>query len=291
MPWEIRSTDAGPSASPIIPEQETHPMTRRALPLVLAMMLSLTLAAPVLGAAPSNDTYAGRTVIGSLPFSESLDTSEATTDADDDELNAQCGAPQTDASVWYELTPTSDAVVLVDVSGSDYPAGVLVGTGSPGSFSIVACGPGGAGFEALAGETYAILVLDDQSDGGGNGGTLTISVDEAPPPPAIDVTINPTGTFSLSGSATLSGTVVCDPGADFGFIEVQLRQRAGRVFIDGFGGAEVVCDGTVHDWTAEVIGNGLYKGGSATVTVFAGACNVFTCGDDFEQRTIKLHRR
>jgi len=264
-------------------------MNRRAIPFVLATMLSLSLAAPVFAAAPSNDTYAGRTVIGTLPFSESLDTSEATTDADDDELNAQCGAPETDASVWYELTPTSDAVVLVDVSGSDYPAGVLVGTGIPGNFSIVACGPAGAAFEALVGETYAILVLDDQSDSGGIGGTLTISVDEAPPPPAIDVTIDPTGTFSHSGSATVTGTLVCT-GADFAFVEVQLRQRAGRVFIDGFGGSEVVCDGTLQRWAAEVIGNGLFKGGSAAATALAVACNGFTCGEDSEQRTIKVHR-
>jgi hypothetical protein len=264
-------------------------MNPRAIPFVLAMTLSLSLAAPVLAAAPSNDTYAGRTVIGTLPFSESLDTSEATTDAEDDELNALCGAPETDASVWYELTPTSDAVVLVDVSSSDYPAGVLVGSGSPGTFSIVACGPGGTVFEALAGETYAILILDDQSDGGGNGGTLTISVDEAPPPPVVDVTIDPTGTFSLSGSATVTGSVVCT-GADFAFVQVQLRQRVGRVFIDGFGGSEVVCDGTLQRWAAEVMGNGLFKGGSATVTAFAGACNGFTCGEDFEQSTIKVRR-
>ena len=264
-------------------------MNRRAVPFVLAMTLSLSLAAPVLAAAPGNDTYAGRTVIGTLPFTESLDTSEATTDADDDELNAQCGAPETDASVWYELTPTSDAVVLVDVSGSDYPAGVLVGSGSPGSFLIVACGPGATAFQALAGETYAVLVLDDQSDGGGIGGTLTISVDEAPPPPEIDVTVDPTGTFSQSGSVTVTGSLVCT-GTDFAFVEVQARQRVGRAFIDGFGGSEVVCDGTPQQWVVEVMGDGLFKGGSATVTAFAGACNAFTCEEDFEQRTIKVRR-
>lgn len=265
-------------------------MKRRALPVILGTVLSLSLAVPALAAAPSNDTYAGRTVIGTLPFSEVLDTSEATTDADDEELNAECGAPSTDASVWYELTPTSDVTVLVDVSNSDYPAGVLVGTGSPGSFSIVACGPGAVGFEAFSGETYAILVLDDQSDEVGNGGILTITVDEAPPPPAIDVTIDPIGTFTKAGSATVSGTVVCDAGAEFAFVDVQLRQRAGRVFIDGFGGTEVFCDGTLQSWTAEVVGNGLYKGGQATATVFAGACNAFTCGEDFEERSIKLRR-
>lgn len=263
-------------------------MKRRVVPVILASMLSLGVAVPVLAAAPGNDTYAGRTVISAIPFSEVLDTSEATTDADDDEINAQCGAPATDASVWYELTLSSSALVGVDVSGSDYSAGVAVVTGSPGGFSIVTCGPGAVGFGAVGGETYTILVFDDQLDGEGVGGILTILVDEAPPPPAIDVTVDSNGTFTKSGSAIVSGTVVCDAGAEFASVEVQLRQRAGRFFIDGFGGTGIFCDGTVQPWTVEVFGNGLYKGGSATATVFAVACNAFGCGEDFEERTIRL---
>ena len=265
-------------------------MKRMALPTALVMLFTLAFASPVLAAPPTNDTYDGRTVIGGLPFTESLDTTEATTDADDAELNAQCEAPSTDASVWYEFTPASDVSVLVDVSGSDYPAGVLVATGSPGSFAIVACGPGGISFPATTGETYAILVIDDQSDGAGNGGILNIVVDEALPPPSIDVAITG-GTFTKSGSATVSGTVVCDADADFAFIDVQLRQRAGRVFIDGFGGTGVICDGTVQPWTVEVVGNGIYKGGAATATAFATACRANSCGGDFEERSIMLRRR
>lgn len=59
-----------------------------------------------------------------------LDTTEATTDGDDAQLNETCGAPATDASVWYAFVAGSDAVVVVDVSQSGYSAGVLVGVGS-----------------------------------------------------------------------------------------------------------------------------------------------------------------
>jgi hypothetical protein len=265
-------------------------MKRLAVPSGLVLLFTIAFASPALAAPPSNDTYAGRTVIGTLPFSESLDTAEATTDADDAELNADCGAPSTDASVWYELTPTSDLTVLVDVSGSDYPAGVLVGTGSPGSFSIVACGPGGAAFGALSGETYAILVIDDQSDGAGNGGTLTITVDEAPPPPTIDITVNSTGTFNATtGSATISGTVVCSSDAEFAFVDVELRQQVGRFVVTGFGSTEVFCDGTSQSWSVEVFGqSGLFKGGRAVAVTFGLACGIFECGEDFEQQTVML---
>src|SRR5829696_2832942 len=66
----------------------------------LGMSTSTALAAP-----PANDTFPNATT-ATIGFSESLDTTEATTDADDAQLNESCGAPATDASVWYALEGT-----------------------------------------------------------------------------------------------------------------------------------------------------------------------------------------
>jgi len=252
----------------------------------MAVALTLAFAAPVLAAPPSNDDYAGREPIA-VGDSFTLDTTEATTDADDAEANVDCGAPATDASVWYELTG-SDVTVLVDVSASDYTAGVIVVTGSPGSFSLVTCGPGAVSFFAASGETYAILAFDDQEDGGGNGGTLNISVSEPPPPPEVDISVDPVGSFDpKSGAATVSGTIVCDDGA-FAFIELSMRQRVGRFFVSGFGFTEVACDGSEQVWSLELFpDNGLFKGGKANVFAFAFACT-FDCSVDEEERTIRL---
>lgn len=251
----------------------------------LSILLTFAFAGPVLAAAPTNDTYSGRTVIGALPFSETVDTTEATTDADDAEANDSCGAPATNASVWYELTG-SDAPILVDVSGSDYSAGVLVATGSPGSFLTIACAPGGVAFLAESGVDYAILAFDDQETG--TGGILSIVVDELPPPPSVDITIDPRGSFdSKTGVATVTGTITCDEGA-FAFIDLGLRQRVGRFFLSGFGGTAMECDGTSQPWSVEVQPEtGLFKGGKAHVDAFAEACT-FNCGFDDEQRTISL---
>ena len=103
-------------------------------------------------APPGNDVIEGA-VAAAPGFSTVLDTTDATTDEVDSQLNEFCGAPATDASVWYALTVPSDTGVLVDVSASDYSAGVLVGVGSPGSLAIEACGPGSVGFNASAGTT------------------------------------------------------------------------------------------------------------------------------------------
>ena len=263
-------------------------MKRLTIVMGMAVALTFTFAAPVLAAPPSNDAYAGREPIA-VGDSFTLDTTEATTDDDDAEANVDCGAPATDASVWYELTG-SDVAVLVDVSASDYTAGVIVVTGSPGTFSLVTCGPGAVDFFAASGETYAILAFDDQEDGEGNGGTLSISVSEVPPPPEVDITIDPAGSFDAkSGAATVSGTIMCDEGA-FAFIELSMRQRVGRFFVSGFGFTEVACDGSEQAWSLQVFpDSGLFKGGKAEVFAFAFACT-FGCNEDEEQRTISLRR-
>ena len=270
-------------------------MKRLAILTSVLMIASLAAAAPVLAAPPTNDTYGGRQLIA-LGFNTTLDTSEATTDADDAAINANCGAPATDASVWYELTATADAFIGVDVSASNYSAGVLVATGNPGSgFEIQACGPGATAFAAIAGETYAILAIDDQGDGAGNGGTLAIQVAELPPPPEVHVTLNKSGRFnSKTGSATISGTVTCTGGpAEFSFIDISVRQVVGRIFIDGFGSIEgFTCDGTTQSWSAEVFAfNGTFRGGKALTVSFAVACGQFLCGIDFQERVVQLKGR
>jgi hypothetical protein len=265
-------------------------MKRLAILTSVVMVVSLAAAAPVLAAPPANDLYPGQAI--SVGFSATVDTSEATTDATDTEINANCGAPFTDASVWYQLTATTDAFIGVDVSASNYSAGVIVASGSPGNFTLENCGPGATAFAAVTGVTYSILAFDFQDDGGGNGGTLQIQVAELPPPPEVHVTLNKSGQFNAAtGSATISGTVTCTGGpADFTFIDISVRQVVGRIFIDGFGSIEgFTCDGTTQAWSAEIFPfNGTFRGGKALTVSFAVACGPFLCGLDFQERVVQL---
>jgi hypothetical protein len=261
--------------------------------LVLATLIALgalAIAAPAaVAAAPGNDTFGGATA-ATLGFSQQLDTTQATTDADDAQLNATCGAPATDASVWYAFAG-SDAGVVIDVSQSDYSAGVLVGVGAQGNLETVECGPGTVGFFASAGTTYYVLAIDDQNDGGGNGGSLNISFNAAPPPPTVDITVNRFGKVKpKTGVATISGTYTCTDG-DFIDVFGDARQRAGRVFILGsFEFFDVgTCDGTQHTWTADVFpDNGRFVGGKAMTVTFAFACGPFECADGFVEQTVRL---
>jgi hypothetical protein len=124
-------------------------------------------------------------------------------------------------------------------------------------------------------------------------GTLVVHVEEAPPAPEIDVTVHPIGTFTQAGSALISGTYTCSgEDVELAFIDVQLTQRVGRFTINGFGSIDATCDGSTHAWTVEVFAdNGQFRGGQAVSITFALACGAFTCGEDFEETTVRLRRR
>ena len=94
---------------------------------------------------------------------------------------------------------------------SIYLVGLIVVTGSPGSFKPVACDLTGLIFDASAKVTYSILAFDLQREDGGNRGMLDITFEEVlppPPPPVVDLTVDPVGRFNAkTGSATITGRV------------------------------------------------------------------------------------
>ena len=267
---------------------------RSAALAALVLGTLITSAATALAAPPSNDTYGGRTVVGAIPFTDSLDTTEATTDSDDLSTDF-CGTPAplpTDASVWYEITPTADEILRFDVAASTYSATAIVATGSPGNWSQVVCGSNQASWRATAGTTYTVLIFDNQFDTGGNGGTLNLTVDVLPPPPTVDITVNPVASFnSRTGSATVSGTAMCTGEPFFTDVDTTLTQQAGRFTVRGRSIIGVFpCDGTPRSWSMEILpDNGKFAGGKAASVTNALACNgSFDCGTDLEERTIQL---
>lgn len=147
-----------------------------------------------------------------MPFSETVDTTEATTDEGDAALNAECGAPATNGSVWYSIVASEPAYV-VDVSQSNFLTGVIVATGTPGNLSLVTCGPESVGFEATAGPTYYLMAFSD--DPAVVGGQLAITISAAQPLPKISMTVDDVGSVNNETStATINGTVTCVGTAD-----------------------------------------------------------------------------
>ncbi|SCZ84452.1 hypothetical protein [Nitrosomonas mobilis] len=258
---------------------------------IMIIALSWWVSNQAIAAPPTNDTFTNSTPV-TVGFSEVLDTTEATTDSDDALLNTSCGAPASDASVWYSFNATSDTNVVVDVSQSNYSAGVLVGEGSQDNLQTIACGPGAVPFFATAGTTYYVLAIDDQLDGGGNGGLLSISFNEVAPTTLDDFTVNPVGIVNIrTGVATISGTYTCNNG-DFLGLFGDASQNVGRIATirgDFFFFDSGTCNGTSHPWSGNVVPqNGKFAGGKAMTMTFAFTCGPFQCADGYIEQKIQL---
>jgi hypothetical protein len=241
---------------------------RSSRPIVLAALMAVTLlviggAGTALAAPPPNDNLASATPITSLPFSDTVDTTDATTD----ETPACDFSTIFPKSVWYSFTPSTSGPVVIDTADSSYTVGGTVLTGSPGSFSTVTCFPGQGSFVAEAGQTYRVGLVDF----GSVGGTLRLSV-TPPPPPTLSFAS--TGTLGVLGSsASVPVTYTCSP-ADSTIFEATLLQRRGkrRIRLNTVISDPATCDGLPHSTTAvfQNFGPFALTKGKATITPLIG---------------------
>lgn len=149
---------------------------------VLLAMPLVALAAWPIGSAsaddppPPNDAFASPTMIEALPFQEVVDTTTAEAGDPEDEIaQFACDSPPPSATVWYTVTVDVTQWIGLSSAPSTYSSGfnVLVDVG--GELVCVGGGPVEIFFLAEAGVEYIIQVIDDQGDGGGNGGQLDVS--------------------------------------------------------------------------------------------------------------------
>ncbi len=230
---------------------------------------------------PANDNFDNATPITALPFTDTIDTRAAMPTAGDPDF---CFNPNN--SVWYSFTPSSDIQIVTDTYGSDYCTTLTLVTGSPGNFNRIQCGYSCLTFDALAGETYFFMVGSCNP----SGGNLVFNVDVAPPPFTIDLQVDPIG-FVKNGITTVSGTLNCStPG--YASIQIQVRQKAGRVFITGYGYAYPNCDGATH-WTMQIPGDiGPFLPGKVDVRAIAQGYSYSGCsGEYFETPEVSTEVR
>ena len=263
----------------------------RTVRLVIATVAAAALVPLTASAAfadpPANDKPAGAIPV-SLGDTVKQNTSQATTGRKDAMLNAVCGAPFTNASVWYTYAPTEDGSFILDMSQSDYTGGFMVFEGAPTAKSMVACGPTTVGVDGTAGTTYTIMVFSDTKT---NGGNLVMSLKSGPPPPTMAVSVDAKGQVFKNGKAQLSGSFVCK-NADFVENDGTLTQIWRRVKITGdfrFIARRSMCDGVVHPWTKLINSpNGLFAEGTAKVAVRSFGCGLIDCANQSTRRTVTL---
>ncbi len=187
-------------------------MKRRigAMAATLALVFLGLIPAPlVLAATPANDNIAAATVISSLPFSDVVDNTAATTEQGEPQF---CNfSPQT---VWYSITPSVDSVLRADMAGSGFFDTVLTVYQSSGpgfgGLSALRCASfgGSVTFSAQAGATYFVQAGSVFT----GGGSLHLNL-QAVPPPANDDFANATPITGLPFDDTVDATAgTVEPG-------------------------------------------------------------------------------
>ncbi|WP_341995800.1 hypothetical protein MRBLWH7_002966 [Microbacterium sp. LWH7-1.2] len=243
--------------------------------MALATVAALAGASPAWAAAPGNDDINGATVVSELPYTDTVDTREATYDPSTD--HAECGV----ATVWYRWTPSSDGLVGFSTVGSDYEATLAIYTGEASDPVLLECNVGTYGFPTEivrlveAGATYFIAAgtcCGGEAGQVGPGGTLVFTAQEAEPPVTdVAVTVD-SGVVSRGGVVTLQGTVTCDHAAT-SFVEVTVMQRRGHRLAEGRGSSLIECGPASTAWTfAFESSTGIGFGpGNATFNAIASA--------------------
>ncbi len=163
---------------------------------------------------PANDNFAAATEITQLPFSETVDASEASLEPGE----ALCNG--SGASVWYRFTPGRDMSVKAQASDlvTYLTVGLAVYTGtSLDALTLVVCGtqsPGGyfapqlVDFDAAGGTTYYIRAAGVS----GQLGTFTLDVEELIRP-ANDDRSNAQPVGNLPASARIHRSVTVSGGS------------------------------------------------------------------------------
>jgi hypothetical protein len=122
--------------------------------------------------------------IASAPYTDTLDTTQATAAGNDPIFS--CVQGQRYNTVWYRLNPASSLDLTIDTVGSDYDTVLGVWTGSPGALNPVACNDDFGGLHSriylpvTVGTTYYVEVAS-YNPGGGNLTLNIVTGDNIPP--------------------------------------------------------------------------------------------------------------
>jgi hypothetical protein len=161
-------------------------------PMVVLVFVLLSPAGASASAPPANDDFDNATLIGSLPFTDSVDMSGATVASDDPTPSCAGPAGNGPGTVWYAYTPAVDTRVAYNAFGSSYEPGIVVYTGSRGTLTELLCS-GGFGaplLNARAGTTYYFFIQNFN-------GSLVFNASAQAAPPRNDDFDNATGVTSL----------------------------------------------------------------------------------------------
>lgn len=271
-------------------------MRKTAFAVLLTVGAVLGSATAAQAAAPSNDDIADAVVVTDLPFTDALNTSEATFAASD----TYCGI----ATIWYQYTPAESGWVHLSTVGSDFDTMLGLYTGDPSALTVVECVDDTNSSlqaeivaELTAGATYYISAgtccSTDTVGQVGPGGDLLFTVETTSPAlTAVTVALNRAGTVTRDGFVTVTGTVTCDQPA-WADIYGSMQQRFNRIIARSDSATGTPCGPEPSTWTMQMwpYDPVLFGPGNADLRISAFAVDDRGESATFEDaRTVHLRR-
>jgi hypothetical protein len=220
--------------------------------------------------APRNDDFDRARSISALPFSSKVNIKHAT-QAQDDPSCRDSGH-----TVWFKFTPGTDVRLMARVRGRKVNGVISVWTGQRGALTEVECGDYRPIFDATAGATYFFMVGTYRNR---RGGDIRFRLSEAPPPPTVEMTVDPVVTVNpQTEEVTVGGTITCT-NSDYTYFYGSVRQlKDDRSFISAFFYSDDQdCDATPRRWDLTELGDGIFIDGPGLVEIDAYACNFLEC--------------
>lgn len=238
---------------------------------------------PSTGVAPSNDSVTAPTVVGSLPFSVTQDTTLATRDPAEPACYSKFGVGP---SVWYSVTPSTDQLLDLSINADYETDFVVVPGGDLESSSSWLCGE--RQIQAQAGVTYLIGVYGFEDLH--NSGQLSVTIAAAPAAPAVKISLASSGTAKkTTGAVTVTGTITCTAASTAGPTTGSLRQVYHRsIHQQDFSGSTAACTGKAVPWTAKIVPTTFLFRGKTQVLATVTACSTGGCTTAVVKKTVAL---
>ena len=264
-------------------------ITRLALPVILAAGVTMTVAGPAMAAVPTNDDFANATVVSPTPFTDAVNTAEATNQPTD---ATGCGGAH---SVWYVYTATNNGSISFDSFGSSFDTLLSAYTGTEDSLTLVACNDDAGGtlqsqvsFDITSGTTYHFMVSGCCRPQEGDSGDLVVHADVTGPPLSFEVSFTSGSVDMKTHEVTIDGTVVCsEPGVVDIAGALQQRNTLGSFT------AEAGCSADPTTFTGVVSSSDTFNPGKASINdvtiTGCGAGGCFTESETGLVTTVKVH--
>jgi hypothetical protein len=247
-------------------------MPGRRLALLLMTVILLLLGAGSPASAAVGDSVSDPIVIsGPLPITIATDTTTATSDATDPQV--QCGPLRPNATTFYSYTPS--VPTYLTFAGDDRGRAAVYAVDGGGNLQdLGGCVIGGVTETLSAGQQYVIMVFSC-CDPGDPGGLGTLGLRAVPPPLEADLNVSRTVLIRPAGDlARISGTFSCNTPADFGGNGSLYQRHGSRAdVLIGWFFLNMTCDESGGGiWSVDVpIPGGALSSGTARLTIDWGA--------------------